>query len=367
MPTLVSLRRLLQRWFCTALLATAVAWLPAPAQSGQFSGLVVFGDSLSDTGNLLALTSRLTSLGVFPTPYPPDPPYVQGRFSNGPVWIEQLAERLGFDASASGASLGPLFGDHFVPVAGGRNFAVAAARTGTSGLFESFGLPVPTGLQTQVGLFLGQNGGTVPDGNALYVVVAGGNNIRDAALMPDKALRDAVAINAATAYRDAIARLIDGGARTILVANASDLGKTPEALFVRHNAAAASDATHSFNTALTPLLARLEADKGVQLLRLDLYGLLDAVHADATRHGGQAFGLTNTTVPCLAGFAGSPGADCRVSLYSDDLHPTTALHSLLARAAAACRVGTGGYLADAASTDPDILTFSRFCSRNQSP
>ncbi|MDY6992457.1 MAG: SGNH/GDSL hydrolase family protein, partial [Pseudomonadota bacterium] len=43
------------------------------------SPIYVFGDSLSDKGNLFELTGL-----------PPDPPYFNGRFSNGLLWSEYL-------------------------------------------------------------------------------------------------------------------------------------------------------------------------------------------------------------------------------------------------------------------------------------
>ena len=47
-----------------------------------FDQIFVFGDSLSDTGNVLIGSDGTT----------PDPnAYFEGRFSNGPVWIERLA------------------------------------------------------------------------------------------------------------------------------------------------------------------------------------------------------------------------------------------------------------------------------------
>lgn len=49
------------------------------------TNLYVFGDSLSDSGNLFAAT------GV----EPPSPPYFKGRSSDGPVWVENLAALLG--------------------------------------------------------------------------------------------------------------------------------------------------------------------------------------------------------------------------------------------------------------------------------
>ena len=51
------------------------------AQASAYSSLVVFGDSLSDTGNVYAATG-----GVIP-----GAPYASGRFSNGPIWLDTFA------------------------------------------------------------------------------------------------------------------------------------------------------------------------------------------------------------------------------------------------------------------------------------
>src|SRR3954463_13420067 len=53
--------------------------------ASAFDAIVAFGDSLTDTGN------------------EPSEPYLhfQGRWSNGPLWIEYLSERLGFPYNAS--------------------------------------------------------------------------------------------------------------------------------------------------------------------------------------------------------------------------------------------------------------------------
>jgi phospholipase/lecithinase/hemolysin len=58
--------------------------LPDTTRLGSASRVVVFGDSLSDDGNL---KERLLLF--------PDPPYWLGRFSNGPVWPEYLNDRVG--------------------------------------------------------------------------------------------------------------------------------------------------------------------------------------------------------------------------------------------------------------------------------
>ena len=51
----------------------------------QVSNLLAFGDSLSDMGN-----AKDSILNV-----PDVPPYWQGRFSNGPVWIEYVSAAYG--------------------------------------------------------------------------------------------------------------------------------------------------------------------------------------------------------------------------------------------------------------------------------
>src|SRR3954462_11631748 len=53
--------------------------------SSAFDAIVAFGDSLTDTGN------------------EPSEPYLhyQGRWSNGPLWVEYLSQTLGFPYNAS--------------------------------------------------------------------------------------------------------------------------------------------------------------------------------------------------------------------------------------------------------------------------
>ena len=87
---------------CSAVILAA-AWAAPVAAEEQpdlgFTGIVAFGDSLTDTGNIFFLTNLLFGEeGAVPPP-----PYYEGRFSNGPVWIESFAPMLGlspdFDTS----------------------------------------------------------------------------------------------------------------------------------------------------------------------------------------------------------------------------------------------------------------------------
>ena len=61
------------------------------ARAADFSAEYVFGDSLSDNGNLAAAGWRAF----------PDPPSFDNSFTNGPVAVQLLAQSLGLSANAS--------------------------------------------------------------------------------------------------------------------------------------------------------------------------------------------------------------------------------------------------------------------------
>jgi len=101
--------------------------------------LVVFGDSLSDTGNVL-----IASHGAFP----PSPPYSGGRFTDGIgisaglVWVESLADRLGLSRPTARLS-------NVYPAT---NYAFGGAVTGDSpAVYDPVLNPMP-GTSVQAGV-----------------------------------------------------------------------------------------------------------------------------------------------------------------------------------------------------------------------
>src|SRR5881296_3085650 len=98
------MKAIARSWLVLAVLFAAPGWVAAQS---RFSGIVVFGTSLSDAGNAFAL------LGDANTPPDfmlnplliPSAPYARGghHFSNGATWVEQLAKALGLKRSAGPA------------------------------------------------------------------------------------------------------------------------------------------------------------------------------------------------------------------------------------------------------------------------
>ena len=287
--TTLTMRRLVGT---AALVACALtgALAPTAASALTYTDLVIFGDSLSDTGNL-SLATGGASPGTAQ-------PYYQGRFSNGLIWTDYLAAGLGLAGDAAPYQLG------------GNNYAYAGARTG--GVDPIQGIP---GLAAQV---VGIWGAThvAADPNALYVLVGGGNDMRDArsAVGGDATTRQADAQAAVNNLYASMGYLASKGAKNVLISNLPNLGYSFEA----------------FNS----LIGGLEAygdSLGMDVDVLDMDGVLNQVRANPS-----AYGVTNVNLPC-AGFAGStvfgPATSCSTSLFSDALHPSNLGHQIIAQAA----------------------------------
>lgn len=289
-------------------------WLAPAAWGTPFSNIYFFGDSLSDSGNISALSG-----GGYP-----GAPYYNGRFSNGPTWAETFAYLKGFPGAGqyAGMTLGPNFLN--LSIAGpGNNYAIGGARTGTTGAVDSVG--IPTGMQVQAYYYLSK--AHTADPNSLYVLFGGANDVRDAAKLAQPQM-DQTAGNAAYNLAASVQLLSSAGARNFLVLNLPNIGNTPEARLELNNSASATAATQYFNAALSLYLGALSVP-GENLTTFDTYSLFQALYQDAL-NGGQFTGITNATTPCFAGFAGSTGSDCNKAIFSDDLHPTALLHALLA-------------------------------------
>ncbi|TMG90384.1 MAG: SGNH/GDSL hydrolase family protein [Betaproteobacteria bacterium] len=307
---------ILSRIIRVGVLALVMLAPASPALGGAPHRFVVFGDSLSDPGNAFVLL-RDAEIPPFDSLIP-DAPYARGafHFSNGPTWVEQLS-LLDHAVPSAGPAL-------FIPLLFS-NYAVGGARARPEGPFD---------LSTQVGLFVRDFRGQGPSG-ALYIVFAGGNDLRDAlqALALDRSGATSAAIvqAALTAIRDNLLTLYAAGARHFLVPNAPDIGLAPAVRLLGPAAqGAATFFAAQFNGRLELILRSLEASLGVGIVRLDVFRTLNEIVAAP-----GAFGLTEVTQPCIAlntqrhAFCASPGE----FLFWDGIHPTVAGHRILAERA----------------------------------
>jgi phospholipase/lecithinase/hemolysin len=277
---------------------------------GDYSTIYAFGDSLSDAGNISTATMHAI----------PAAPYVNGEFSNGPVWVQDLAARLHMPIPTASLQ-------------GGTDFAYGGAETGQDPLHTTN----PADLPAQLAQFVAADPNPQP--NALYTLSIGSNDVLDAASTysanPAAANADvAQAVANETAF---VAGAAAHGAHDFVILNVPDLGRTPYA--TEHGAAyaqAASALSAEYDTDLNASLTKLAADDHLDLHIVDTYTLLDQGIAHP-----QDFGLTNVTQPVWTGTYDNPssgtlnatGAAQAGYLFFDNLHPTATGHEILAAAA----------------------------------
>jgi phospholipase/lecithinase/hemolysin len=300
--------------------------MPAFAQEGDtYSGMVVFGTSLSDSGNAFALRGGTNT----PPDYALDPllvpsaPYARGghHFSNGATWIEQLARSLGLAGSVR-----PAFASRGAKAT---NYAVGAARAYDDGQNVN--------LSAQVQAFLADFDGAAPS-DALYVIEMGGNDIRDAIVAyrsGGPAAAQSVLQAALTSIAVNIQVLYQAGGREFLVWLPPNVGLTPAIQILNQispgAAQLATTLTQAFVGGLQGVLAQLSALPGIGIKRFDSYALLNDIVAHP-----QEYGLTNVRQACVR-----PEIEpffCAAAdeyLFWDGIHPTREGHAIVAVAAAA--------------------------------
>ena len=302
-----------------SLVAALVLFISAPtsAQAMTFDRIVVFGGSVSDPGNVFALTgiaNRSPYDKLDPFLIPTGAYNVGGHhLSNGATWIEQFARPLGLSRYVQPAFQGSS--------RDASNYAVAGARA----------RPVPDTLDLpeQMAAFLNDVGNHAP-ADALYIMDFGGNDVRDALTAGDPEILS----EALTVVAENLATLYTAGARKFLVLNVADIGQIPsvrilDSLFPGA-AQNATFLTQAFNTGLGAVLAVIAALPDVEIAQLDIFLTVHEIVADPA-----AFGLTDAVHACIT--PNLPPFTCKTPdefLFWDGIHPTKVVHAIFAEEAA---------------------------------
>lgn len=283
------------------ILSLSGAPVAAATIADAYSSFWVFGDSLSDTGNIATL---------FPG-FPPTP-YYENRLSNGPVWAEDFLDDFG--AGRAG------------------NFAVAAAKAAPdAGPIPDFGeqidffelAPKDLGARPFAAVWFGSN-------DMFSTIEAVILNPADAAGI----ISDGVAA-AVGGLSAGLSRLAQSGVTSVALFNLPNLGATPRLSGNDDARALGATVTGAFNAALAQVVAGLEA-QGIEVFSIDINALFGTAIADRA-----SFGLTNVTEACLpvepfsiltGTQVPSPCDTPETYLFWDALHPTGTGHAAIAAA-----------------------------------
>ena len=301
-----------------ALTALVLFGVSAVVHGQGYTSIVVFGDSLSDTGNVADLFQASYGVRV-PSPIVD---YTNGRFTDGTdtfppainargVWVEQLAAMLPAKPTIKNS------------LEGGTNYAYGFAETkgGTSALTVSaLNMTVSVNVDN-LGLQITHYLATHPKitSKTLFVVWGGANDVLEAT---GASAVSSAAINEA----GDIQRLIDAGATQFLIPNLPPLGAIPRLNGLGSTSVMGTEASLLYNGTLSASLDVLQwinFFRRPTFYRLDVFKLFSKVIASPS-----SFYLANVYSP-----AQLQRVNPDTYLFWDDLHPTTHGHTLLALAA----------------------------------
>lgn len=287
-----------------AVAAASVALIAilSAASAQAYDQVVVFGDSLSDNGNLAQKFGGAV----------PAAPYYNGRFTNGPVAVEVMAQQLGLTLV---------------------DYAYGGAMTGTANQFQAQNpLVANTGMLSQVNNFAAAG---PADANSLYVVWGGGNDFLAAIATGNFSNMNAVVTTAVTNLVTEVGTLYAAGARDFLVPLLPDLGTTYYGTSGAIPPSLLSSLSGSFNSALAAQMNNLKGNSaGMNLTIFDTVSVLAGVRSSLAASGGD---VTNRcwTGDYAGGNSTAPVCSTPDQFYLfDKVHPTALVHDAVGKAMA---------------------------------
>src|SRR6266566_2001474 len=264
--------------------ALPLVWFLAVWPAFAFDAIYAFGDSLTDTGNNPA----------------PDTIYYQGRYSNGPLWIEYLSTQLGLAYNPA---------NNHAQSGGETSDALAQARQFTAPANSS---------------------------RSLFMLWAGGNDfIHNFYQGADDAFWNSLTALSVANLSNAVSVLYADGARVVVVPNQADLSRIPLVLDSGLPSLPLLQAylrgkLEQFNGSLgAALTAIAQAHPELQLITPDVDGRFNDLLANLTNNGFTKADPDALTDPQLTdkSFVG-PGKDY---VFWDSIHPTSKAHALVAQ------------------------------------
>ena len=288
--------------------------LPGKAKAASFDQIFIFGDSVSDTGNVFSLTGNT---------FPPPPLYSDGRFTSGEIWIDSLTRELDLEVTN-------FYGNDPVSSQSNLNFAIGGATTGASSLS---GFP---GVSIQVDNFLDFLGTETISEDALVILWAGGNDYVENLQNQGTLLDPRIPVNNLT---NSLIRLSDAGAQNILVPNLFNLNDVPlaQSIFPPQLNEPLRQTTEIHNSVLEVSISNLTANSPETNISIfDVNTLIAGLIDDPTAFGFIDTPLESCLVPNNFPDISPTAVPCDNPdeyIFFDNQHFTPRVHTLIADAA----------------------------------
>lgn len=304
--------RLVLRYLCCAVVSIFFLFTSSSfADQTPIKKIIVFGDSLSDDGNLYHLSYSYHDIldkippiiKNYPTGYVPsryNTPYYGGRFSNGKTWVEDVANL--FDILDTNVHRDGLFVDYAYGGANAENFQ-SNSRLPTPNIF-------PPNLTMQVAEYDWLHPLNTPDNTVLSIIMAGANDYLGGSQNIDKTTTYSV-----SSISHAIINLYSHGVRHFLIAGLPDLGLTYDA-YRKGQAFAAEESSLAtmHNQKLMMAIQDIQHNqKAYPDIHITFFNWMPFHKAVLSQYQQAGFSYANTQ-PC------HPGANIPISNFSNEMN-----------------------------------------------
>ncbi|NES20435.1 MAG: SGNH/GDSL hydrolase family protein [Symploca sp. SIO3E6] len=279
------------------------------ARFGSVSHIYAFGDSYSDNGAMLEISTQAVEAGVpgsFIMPLKPDLGLYdpQGHFSNGPSAIEVLSDQL---------------------QVGLTDYAVGGAKSGNGNYISWLDNFQNTGVFAQVEQFTADLSGQVADTHALYFIFISANDLFEYVNFDLPGTVEELSVQTVNHIGQSVSNLAALGANQFMVVNSSDLGVVPSMVKFDHTEEAALF-TKLVNEFLSKKLEMLTQQLGVEIVLYDHIAISDQIRSNP-----EQYTLTNLNDPCQPVF---PVIEPVCSLpneyyFWDEYHPTARVYQII--------------------------------------
>ncbi|MFN3873440.1 MAG: SGNH/GDSL hydrolase family protein [Ignavibacterium sp.] len=221
--------------------------------------IIVFGDGLSDMGQWGKLTNYK---------YPPaDAGFYEGRWTNGKVWIELIAEKLDIKLTLN------------------ENYAMGGATTGYYNINEPLRQALQldstvklNGMLGQVAEFLSAN--SLIDDKTLFSLWAGGHDIGS---YLDYGQPDLEQYPPSENFNKAVSLLVNAGAKNIMIGTMPDMGYTP-VYFGTENQHKASGLCAALNEGIEKIISSYQ-NSDVKFIIIDGAKIFSEVGMNPAKYG----------------------------------------------------------------------------------
>ena len=269
--------------------------IPAFAQSSSFSNLIIFGDSISDTGNAAFID----------LPFP----FFENRISNGPIAVDLIANALNLSSERSGHLLGNIEGF---------NYAVVGGNIEGSD---------PEDMNQQVDAYLDRVDQQA-ESDALYVLIMGGNDLRDIRGITNPSQATQRISSAVIELERQIERLVAAGARAFFVTNVPNVGRIPETLERVSTdpdiVSRAEGYVREYNVVFEQAMTSFRQRSDLSFVTFDFFAAFENV-----LDNGLSLGFSNTTEGCFDIDGPTIELECIIlgfesRVFFDSVHPSSA-------------------------------------------